>query len=259
MRKRLWCVCAGMLCLAAGIVAANQAQAQTPEVKEKPSLYTYMANWQFARSNWGDVDKMLGPENAVMQKALAAGTIVGYGNDVNLVHQLDTETHVDWWSATSMAGVLKALDQLHTSGDTNSPTLYPSRHWDEIYVSNYYNWKPGTTKGGYTHVSVYQFRPDAPDDALDNLSAHYVAPTLEKLLADGTIAEYEIDTMAIHTQDPGTFLILYVTPTPEGLDKVEAAVQEAVKSSPLATQAFSSYLDDSGHRDGLYKTDCVYK
>jgi predicted alternative tryptophan synthase beta-subunit len=94
---------------------------------------------------------------------------------------------------------------------------------------------------------------------MNSLSEHFVAPVLEKLLADGTIVEYEIDTMAIHTSAPGTFIIVYITPTPEGLDTVQGAVRDALKASPLTGDAFGSFVDDSGHRDGLYKTDANYK
>jgi len=66
-------------------------------------------------------------------------------------------------------------------------------------------------KGGYTHVSLYKLKADAPDDAMNSLSEHFVAPGAGKLLADGTIVEYEIDEMAIHTAAPGTFIIVYIT------------------------------------------------
>lgn len=259
MHKKLWSVCAGLCGLATMLAAANPGAAHTQEIKSKPALYSYVANWQFPRANWADAEKAIGSANDVMQKAQADGTIVAYGNDVNLVHTLDGETHDNWWSATSMAGLVKALNQLHASGNAMSPALDAAKHWDEVYVSHYYNWKPGATKGGYTHVAVYKLKADAPDDAIDRLSQHFVAPILEKLLADGTIVEYEIDTMAIHTQAPGTFIIVYITPTPEGLDTVQAAVRDAVKAAPLAGDAFGSFVDDSGHRDGLYKTDCNYK
>ena len=36
---------------------------------------------------------------------------------------------------------------------------------------------------------------------------------LEKLLADGSIVEYEIDTEAIHTEALGTFWIDVISPT----------------------------------------------
>ena len=60
-----------------------------------------------------------------------------------------------------------------------------------------------------------------------------VVPLLEKQLAAGTIAEYEIDTQAIHTDAPGAFLIVYVATNPDGLDKVSAAVEEALRSNPM--------------------------
>ncbi len=257
MRKNLWTVCAGLAGLAALLAPGNAAQAQ--EMKEKPPLYTYVANWQFMRGSWGDAEKSLGALDGMMQKAMSDGTIVGYGDDMNLVHQMDAETHDNWWAATSLAGVVKVLNQLHDSSSESSPALNAARHWDEIYVSHYYNWKPGAVKNGYTHVSVYKLKEDAADDTLDNLSGRFIAPVLEKLVADGTISEYEIDDMAIHTEDPGTFLIVYITPTPEGLDKVQAAILDAVKNSPLSTQAFGSVVDGSAHRDGLYRTNCEYK
>jgi len=260
MHNRLWSVCAGLCGLATMLVAANPGAAQMQEIKSKPPLYSYVANWQFPRANWGDAGKFIGSVNGIMQKAQADGTIVAYGNDVNLVHTLDGETHDNWWSSMSLAGLVRVLNQIHASGDAASPALNAAKHWDEVWVSRYYNWKPGATmKDGYTHVAVYKLKADAPDDAINMLAQHMVTPVLEKLLADGTIVEYEIDTMAIHTQAPGTFIIVYITPTPEGLDTVQGAVRDAMRASPLAGDAFGSFVDDSEHRDGLYKTDCNYK
>ena len=48
-------------------------------------------------------------------------------------------------------------------------------------------------------------------------------PFFEKLLADGTIHEYEIDTQAIHTEAPGTFMCSDIAPNAKALDKVNAA------------------------------------
>jgi hypothetical protein len=84
-------------------------------------------------------------------------------------------------------------------------------------------------------------------------------PLLEKQLAAGTIAEYEIDEQAIHTDAPGTFLIVYLATNAEGLDKVQAAVAEALKANPLGGSAFGSVTDTAGHRDELVRTTATYK
>ena len=67
-----------------------------------------------------------------------------------------------------------------------------------MFVSRYYNWKPGS-KGAYGHASSYKLKPDAPNDAVETLSKALLVPFFEKLLADGTILEYEIDEETIHT------------------------------------------------------------
>jgi hypothetical protein len=223
-------------------------------------MYSYVSNWQIPRAHWAEMDKANAADKAILDKALADGTIVGYGDDENLVHQADGETHDNWWAAMSMAGLIKVLDQFYASSNIASPVLSSAtKHWDLIFVSRYYNWKPGSWKGGYVHVGSYKLKADAADDAVDTISKQLVVPLLEKLLADGTILEYEIDTQAIHTEAPGSFDIIYVAANAEGVDKVSAAVAESVKTSPLVGTAFGSITDSAGHRDELLKGSGTYK
>lgn len=259
MRSKLWRACAGLLCLTTMLLPAIPVLAQTPEVKAKPAMYSFVANWQFPRAAWPDAEKVTGPLNEVMQKALADGTIVAYGNDVSVVLQPDAETHDNKWSSMSMAGLVKVLNQLHASRDAATPALNDAKERDEVYVSHFYNWKSGSTAGGYKHVAIYKLNTNASDNAITDLSQYLFAPVMEKLLADGAIVEYEIDTMAVHTAAPGMFVIVFVSPTPEGLDAEEAALHEAVKAAPLSGEALSLDVDHSDHRDELYRTNCTYK
>ena len=179
---------------------------------------------------------------------------------MNLVHQPDGATHDDWWSAMSMAGLLNVLDQFYKNGSSTSTVLdSATKHWDDIFVSRYYNWHAGTWKGAYTHGSSYKLKADAPDDAVAMLSKNLIVPLLEKMLADGTIHEYEIDTEAIHTEAPGSFWVFYIAANADGLDKVNAALRERMKSNPLGGPAFGSMTDSSAHRDYLSLTNATYK
>jgi len=160
----------------------------------------------------------------------------------------------------SMAGLINVLEQFYQTGNATTPVLgSATKHWDNIYVSQYYNWHSGSFKNGYTHVGEYKLAKDAPDDAVDVLSKNLVVPLLEKLVADGTIHEYEVDTLALHTAAPGTFFIVYIASSPEGLDKVDAAVRDAVKASPLSGPALGSMTEVTGHRDELARTSATYK
>lgn len=260
MNKNWWGVFVAVCALAMAAVCVVPASAQMAEVKEKPPMYTYVADWNIPRAQWGEMEKSNAADQKMMEKAFANGTIVAYGNDLNLIHQPDGYTHDEWWSALSMAGLLNVLDQAYKSGSATTPVLSSAtRHSDTIFVSRYYNWHSGSWKDVYTHDSSYKLKPDAPSDAVEKLSKNLVVPLLEKLLADGTIHEYEIDTQAIHTEAPDMFWIFYIAANAEALDKVNAALRDALKANPLGGPAFESMTDSSAHRDGLVRTNCTYK
>src|SRR5450759_1146749 len=201
MNRKLWRDFPGLCALALAAVWAVLAGAQMSESKEKPAMYSYISNWAIPRAQWAEMEKANTADQAILDKAMASGAIVGYGNDVVLVHQPDGETHDDWWSAMSMAGLLNVLDQFYKSGNSTSPVLESAtKHWDNIYVSRHYNWHAGSWKDVYTHGGSYKLKADAPNDALETLCKTLFVPLLEKQLADGTIHEYEIDTEAIHTE-----------------------------------------------------------
>ena len=240
-------------------ICAVPALAQS-DMKEKPPLYSYVGNWAIPRAQWADMEKNTAADEKILSKALANGTLVAYGNDINLVHQPDSETHDDFWSANSMAGILNVLEQFYQTGATVNPVLNSAtKHWDSIYVSRAYNWHPGSYKNVYTHVGAYKLKKDAPDDAVETLSKSMIVPFFEKLLSDGTIHEYEVDTQAIHTASPNMFFIVYIAANAEGLDKVNAALTDMLKSNPLAGPAFDSMEDSGAHRDELLRSNVTFK
>ncbi|HMG86897.1 MAG TPA: hypothetical protein VK574_14290 [Terracidiphilus sp.] len=260
MNKRLWSVFVGICGLLMLSLSAIPSAAQMSEVKEKPAMYSYVANWQIPRAQWAAMEKDNESNKPILDKAMADGTLVGYGNDENLVHEADGETHDNWWASMSMAGLIKVLDQFYASGGTSSPALNSAtKHWDLIFMSKYYNWKPGPWKNGYVHVSSYKLKADAPNDAIEMISKHLVVPMLEKMLADGSIREYEVDTEAIHTGAPDNFWIVYVASSPEGLDKVSAAITDSLKDHPFAGPAFGAMTVSSAHRDELLRGEGTYK
>jgi hypothetical protein len=260
MKKNLGRIVAAVAVLALSAFCSAPASAQMSEVKEKPPMYSYVGNWSIPRAQWAEMEKEYATEQKILDKALASGSIVGYGTDLNLIHTPDGETHDDWYSAMSMAALLNVLDQFYKAGTPASPVLVSAtKHWDALYVSRYYNWHAGSWKDVYTRVGVYKLKPDAPENALETLSKNLFVPLLEKLLADGAIHEYEIDTEAIHTEAPGTFVIALIAANAEGLDKFNAAVRETVRSNPLFAPAEGSMVDFTPHRDFLLRTNATYK
>jgi hypothetical protein len=244
-------------------MTATLADAQTAAVKEKPLLYKYVSYWTFSRAYWGDVDK----DNAttsqkILAPALADGTIVGYGDDENLVHFGERFTHANWWQASSRAGVMKVIEALHRGGGSSSPLLVRSpKHWDQVFMSRFYNWKAGSWKGAYGYKSTYKLKPDAPesDDALRILSSFYV-PLFERVLADGTIVEYEIEREIFHNTDSRAQLhFSFVTPSAEGLDKLNAAIRAAISENSLLAPAFGSMMVNFTPQNDWVRVNATYK
>ena len=246
--------------LVAALGLTSSIQAQTSDKKEKEAMYTYVALWQVPRAKWAEYEKPVPANQKVMDQGVADGTLVGYGDDFDLIHSADGYTHDNWWSARSLAGLMKILDALEKlPGTTGGVMATITKHEDAVLVSHHYNWRPGSYKDAYTHEGSYRLKPTAPDDAVDVLSKTAFEPMLEKLLADGVIVEYEVDEEAIHTQDPNTFWVSYISPTAEGLDKVNAAVGALIKSNALVGPAFDSMVDFTPHRDFLTRTNATFK
>ncbi len=254
-RQAKWMFLGVCAMLVTGVFAGAAGAQDKMEVKEKPVMYSYVANWDVPRNMWKEIEKPNAADDATMSKMLADGTIVAYGSDVNLVHQEGQATHDDWWSAMSMANLMKVLTAVRPSGVDN-PVYSASKHFDNIWESRYYNWRSGSFTNGYTRVAVWRMRKDAPSDAFERLSKRFLVPLMEKLLASGAIYEYEIDEQAIHSDAPGEFIVVVIGNGPESFDKFNAALHEASEGSPVGAGA---WLDRASHRDELFMTRASYK
>ena len=143
MKKNYPHLVQGLLAIMVAAAGAAPALAQTTEVKAKPPLYTYEAFWVVPRARWTEFEKADPAAQKVLDKAVASGALVAYGSDSAVLHDADGATHDSWWQSMSMAGTLGVLDELQKLGPApilNSAT----KHWDNMWVSRYYNWHPGS-------------------------------------------------------------------------------------------------------------------
>jgi len=62
------------------------------------------------------------------------------------------------------------------------------------------------------HTSYYKLKADAPDEAVESISKKLHRAADGELLADGAIAQYEVDEEAIHTESPDGFWVEYISP-----------------------------------------------
>lgn len=240
-----------MLVCAAALISLGAMPSQAQDnTQEKPVLYTYVAQWATPRAQWPDMEKQQANGKELMEKLMADGTIVSYGAFRTMVHTEAGSTHGSWFSATSMANLLKADSLITASSAGTGPALDASKHWDLILSSTQYNGHSGTFENSYLRVGTWTVKPEG-GQAVTTFLKDMMVPMLEKLLADGAIHNYQIDEESVHTSNPGNINVAIITNGAEGLDKFNAAVDAMEKSNGLATAAFGQAVDEAGHRDLL--------
>jgi hypothetical protein len=245
MRKRT-IESTGMLCLLA--LAALPALAQ--EANSKPPVYTYVAEWSVPRAQWGDYAKIDDEDKQVLDKLVADGLIVGYGSFVNLIHQEGGVTHGSWFSATSEGRLLKALEAIWARPGTTSPVLAASKHWDYILVGSVYGARSGSWEGGYLSVAQWDVKPGEMRE-YNEMAKRVIVPMFDKLVADGAMAAYGLQTEDYHTENIGRVSFYFTVPDADSLDKVDKALDDAFEKTPEYAIAFRSLVERKGHRDML--------
>jgi hypothetical protein len=240
---------------AASMYQVSPASAQSTSA-EKPPLYTYVSEWSVPRAMWADYQKMTAGEMDAMNKLVADGTLISFGSFTILNHQEGLPTHGSWFQASSMANLLKVLEDVRTAPASTSQPLAASKHWDYILQSHNYNARSGNFKNGYLRVGHWKYKAGASDPDGKIMKASAVA-LLEKLQTDGAIYSYQFDEEVIHSEDPNAFYMAIVTNGAEGLDKLTTALDEAGKKDPAGMAGFGSLLDEQGHRDFLARVDIM--
>ena len=245
MQKRVLGVCS-LVVLA---LAAGPAQAQGPD-GGKSAVYTYVAEWAVPRDQWRDYAKVNADERDTMDKLVADGTLIGYGEFAVLLHQEGQPTHGSWFSATSRAGLLKTLEAIYKLPQVTFPVLNQSKHWDFFMVSRMHGEKSGKFQGGYLSGGGFDVKP-GQEKAFHDLMKKTIEPIVAKLLAEGVVTSYSMDNEEFHSETPGRVTFVYTTTDAAGVDKVEDAIVSAFMSDPALESAAQATVDWKGHRDFL--------
>jgi hypothetical protein len=246
MSKTLRCITLGMVCL----IIALPLLAQQAGSTEKPASYTYVALWSVPRAQWADMDKNADTERPVLDKLVGDGTLTGYGFFSTIIHQEGEPTHGSWFTATSEGNLLKGLEVIYaTPGLVTTPAQAASKHWDQIYTSTLYNWKPGKS-AGYLSLSTWQVKPGQMRAYNQTMNSTLV-PVFEKLLAEGTITSYGTDVEDYHSGRIGGISEYFTVPDAAALDKANKALEDPFDSNPALNGALHSLFENEGHRDYL--------
>jgi hypothetical protein len=250
----MWKRIAGLLVI---VLAVILVPAALPQMEPTPTVYTFVSQFNIPRANWAayseDSEKTFVP---IMEKMTASGTIIGWSTFEQIVHTPDGYTHGAAWESTSIAGLMKVLDEIRKAGLGRADCA--TKHEDLLTQTSWYHMGTGTPT--YLRVVCQMAKADKPDDYAAGIKK-YLAPTFDGLVKQGAATYYGLDTQYVVT-GPASLRCLVITyPNADGMDKWATAVggvlgklsgadREAVFGSvvPDSRRDIMARITHSGHK-----------
>ncbi|MBI5086890.1 MAG: hypothetical protein HZB13_20120 [Acidobacteria bacterium] len=208
----------------------------------------------------GSLVKFITPVGA---KLLKEGTVSGYGVDVDMFHQPGQSNVAVWMDVPSFEAFGKAEDAIHAALKA-SPQLTAAlwaandqnAHADIMVRHMFANMKKVPAgKLPYTNFHAVKVKPGQMQDYAAGFEKH-LKPMYDRLVADGVIYGYSVDTEVIHSDAAALVWIVTVMPDLAAKDKMLAATRAANQSKSAAERkAMSDALDGptvpGAHRDSI--------
>ena len=199
----------------------------------------------------------------VLDKLLDAGLVTAYGIDVDMLCVPGENNVAFWYDTPNFATMQKAEDAIEEFQKANPKVMADliamadmTKHSDHIIGARVKN-KRNVPAGArvVNDEDEVHVKPERMEEFL-GLFEKYEKPVLEKLLADGVIYWYELDTQVVHTQAPGLVALIVLMPDLGTKDKVRAAFDESFGKLPgaertTAEKLYYEMIDFASHRDML--------
>jgi hypothetical protein len=244
MFKRLFTV-APLACM----VMLSLAFIPTPAAAQDQGYFTYVSFWAVPRSEWMAFEKQQKELGSTMQKLVTDGTIIAWGEDEARVHEENGYTHADFFTASSRANLLKALE-IVWAGATNAAFVATTKHHDVFLNTLAHGGKTISEATGYLRVTFWQAKPGmAP--ALEGYVMKNLKPMLDKDVENGTLLMYNFDKEDVHTDSADAYNLALFFPNGEAIDKFFAELAAAEKADPTVGEVFENLTVAKAHHDTL--------
>ena len=236
--------------VAVGVLAAMMVILISPTAfsqKEPPqATYTYVSEFQVPRAQWAafaeEEEKTF---VSIAEKGMADGSLVAYTTFENIVHTPDGYTNGATWSSTSIAGVLKTLDELRKGG-ARAGQVSATKHEDYFMVSTLHHSSTVSKGTGYLRVICSNAKAEKPGEFVATMKKLLV-PTFEDQFKKGVVTYYGIDEQYVNTGTPSTRCVVIMYPNAENIDKWAGAVNATLAKMSPAERAeyFNASVADS--------------
>jgi hypothetical protein len=233
------------------VLVVTLVPAAIPQTESKPIVYTYVSQFQIPRANWPayseESEKSIIP---ILEKSLADGSIISWSTSETVIHTADGYTHGAVWSSTSIAGLMKVLDEIR-KGPPRPGQIAATKHEDLLMRSRMYQGGPGTPT--YLRGVCASAKPDKPEGYAAMLKKLFF-PTFEEQLKNGVATYYGLDEQYVNTIAPSTRCLIIGYPNAESIDKWATAINTTMsKWTSAEREEFAAASVPDSRRDFLLR------
>jgi len=245
MSKKIMILLVLLLAVSAVPIALSQMDQAQP-------VYTFVSQFQVPRGSWAEyssnTEKSFVP---IAEKLVADGTLLSYSTFEAIVHTPEGYTHGSAWSSTSIAGLMKLLDEVRKVGPQPGQ-LASTKHEDYLMVSTTHTAPgPASGKAAYLRVICSLAKPDKADDYAAALKKS-LWPTFEEQVKKGVATSVALDQQYVINTSSSLRCVVIGYPNADGMDKWSSAVRETLgKMSQADRDAFFGSQVADSRRDFL--------
>jgi hypothetical protein len=221
------------------------------QMESAQPVYTYVSQFQVPRASWAayaqDSEKSFVP---IVEKLAADGTILTWSTFETAVHTPDGYTHGAAWSANTISGLMKVLDELRKAGPQPAQ-IAATKHEDLLMQTRMFHAAGGTP--AYARVICSMAKPDKPE-AFTAMLKKLLVPTFEEQLKKGVASYWGIDEQYVNTGAASTRCVIINYPNAEGMDKWAEAINATMaKWSPAERAEYVGSSVADSRRDILLR------
>jgi hypothetical protein len=226
------------------LVASARAQ-------EASGPYTLVCEWNVQRALWptfaAGADRDLKP---LMQKALADGSITGWGMFETVVHAQDGPTHGLWVTADHISALLDFQSGLAKLAP-NSGMAY-AKHEDLLLNHALYHGKDGTSGPGYLLVGSFAVKAGQMADFISQFKGLFDA-SFEEMLKAGEINSFGLELPEVQTMPIGTAYAYVFSTDSKTMEKALHAIDGEQTKNPAGWNGLMKDMEVSAQRDFLFR------
>ncbi len=229
------------------VLAVMIVPAAISQMEPTPRVYTFVSQFQVPRANWAqyseEIEKTFVP---IAERLMADGSIVSWSTFENVVHTPEGYTHGSAWSSSSIAGLMKVLDEIRKAGPRPGQ-IAATRHEDLLMQTTMYHVGSGTP--AYLRVVCSNAKADKPEGYTATLKKLLV-PTFEEQIKKGEATYYGVDEQYVNNAAQSLRCVVITYPNADGMDKWATAINTTMsKWSPAERAEFAGASVPDSRRD----------